>query len=148
MMNNVRKATLQDLEQLVPLFNAYRVYYRKENDLAGASAFLKERLTNSDSVIFVAESDTTLVGFTQLYPLFSSVRMKKLWLLNDLYVDEKQRGKGFALALIDQAKGLCRESGACGMFLETEKANEAGNQLYPRAGFVLNEEHNFYDWSV
>lgn len=147
-MSTVRKATVADLEQLAQLFNGYRVFYEKQSDLNGAKDFLKARFENKDSEIFVCEDDKKLIGFTQLYPLFSSTRMKRLWLLNDLFVDSNHRGKGASLALIERAKQHCRETGACGMYLETAKSNDVGNQLYPRAGFALNADHNFYDWDV
>jgi GNAT superfamily N-acetyltransferase len=147
-MTTVRKATLDDLQPLTQLFNAYRVFYGKDEDLNGAEKFISDRLKQNDSVIFVADDNTTLKGFVQLYPLFSSTRMKKLWLLNDLFVDNQFRGQGISIALIDQSKQLCRDTGACGMYLETAKSNTIGNQLYPRAGFTLNSDHNFYDWDV
>lgn len=142
----IRKATIGDIEQLSKLFDGYRVWYRKESDLQGAKVFLSERLERADSVIFVCE-DNELAGFTQLYPLFSSTRMKKYWLLNDLYVSDNYRGKGISIKLIDKAKELVVETGACGMFLETEKSNIVGNKLYPRVGFQLNEIANYYEWS-
>jgi GNAT superfamily N-acetyltransferase len=147
-MTIVRHATHLDLAQLTKLFDEYRVFYGKETDRKAAEAFLTQRLANADSIIFVAEEGATLKGFTQLYPLFSSVRMKKLWLLNDLYVNESYRGQGISIALIDEAKKLCRDTGACGMFLETAKSNDIGNKLYPKVGFELNADHNFYEWSV
>jgi ribosomal protein S18 acetylase RimI-like enzyme len=147
-MTTIRQANHSDIDQLTSLFDQYRVFYGKASDQSSARAFLEQRLTNADSVIFVAAEGSTLKGFTQLYPLFSSVRMKKLWLLNDLYVHEKHRGQGLSVALIDEAKKLCRESGACGISLETAKSNEIGNNLYPKVGFKLNDGHNFYDWSV
>ena len=143
-----KKASFSDLDQLSTLFDGYRVFYRKESNVNAAEEFLKARLEQKDSVIFVAEENEQLLGFTQLYPLFSSTRMKKLWLLNDLYVASAHRGKGISKGLIDQAKALVKESGACGMFLETEISNEIGNALYPRTGFSLNEGSNFYDWNV
>jgi ribosomal protein S18 acetylase RimI-like enzyme len=144
----IRRGAIADLHDLAKLFDAYRVFYGKQSDISSASEFLRDRLINNESVIFVAETNGKPVGFTQLYPLFSSVRMKKLWLLNDLYVDESFRGRGISVQLLDAAKELCRETGACGMYLETAKSNEIGNSLYPRAGFTLNDEHNFYDWDV
>jgi GNAT superfamily N-acetyltransferase len=144
----IRRGNIADLHGLATLFDAYRVFYGKQSDIRSASEFLTDRLKNNESVIFVAEANGKPVGFTQLYPLFSSVRMKKLWLLNDLYVDESFRGRGISVQLLDAAKELCRETGACGMYLETAKSNEIGNGLYPRAGFTLNDEHNFYDWAV
>jgi len=81
----IRKAKLEDLESLGVLFDAYRKFYGKQGDIIGAGIFIKERLKNNDSEIFVAanEEDGVLMGFVQLYPLFSSTRMKRLWLLNE-----------------------------------------------------------------
>src|SRR6478736_693778 len=108
-MHTIRKAIASDLDQLSVLFNSYRVFYEKENDQKSAYAFLKARIDNNESVLFVCEEGKTLIGFTQLYPLFSSTRMKKLWLLNDLFVDSNHRGKGASIALIEEAKELCRK---------------------------------------
>ena len=82
-----------------------------------------------------------------MYPLFSSTRMKKFWLLNDLFVNSNHRGKGVSIGLIEKAKQLVKETNACGMSLETEKSNLIGNNLYPKTGFELNESCNFYEWS-
>jgi len=143
----VKKATLQNLEQLVKLFDGYRVFYKKQSDIAAATTFIKERLTNNDSEIFVSEmTNGNLSGFTQLYPLFSSTKMKRYWLLNDLFVANEYRGKGISISLIERAKQLVMESNACGMYLETEKTNVIGNQLYPRIGFTLNSVSNYYEW--
>jgi len=141
----IREATLKDIEQLSKLFDQYRIFYKKESDLAGAKSFLIQRMLNKESIIVVAE-DKTLVGFIQLYPLFSSTRMKRLWMLNDLYVEPKQRGKGISVKLINWAKEWARETNAVGLILETAKTNGIGNQLYPKTDFVLDEDHNYYSW--
>lgn len=146
-MNNTRKATIQDLSQLAKLFDQYRVFYHKESDILSAENFLKERIEKQDSEIYVAESEGVLVGFVQLYPLFSSTRMKKYWLLNDLFVNVNHRGKGFSKELIEAAKEVCKSSDACGILLETGKSNDIGNQLYPSCGFELYDEVNFYEWT-
>lgn len=148
MKNSIRKANLQDLAQLSQLFDEYRTFYHKSSDRSAAQQFLSERLENNDSEIFVAEDGSQLVGFTQLYPLFSSTRMKRYWLLNDLYVNSEYRGKGYSKVLIEEAKVLCRTSDSCGMYLETGKENMIGNQLYPSVGFKKYDEVNFYEWEV
>ena len=146
---NYRKATLKDLDSLSELFDAYRMFYHKSTDLEGAKTFLEARISNKDSEIFVAENPVNkLLGFTQLYPLFSSTRMKKYWLLNDLFVHPDARGNGISVALIQKAKILVVESNACGMYLETDKTNLIGNNLYPKTGFKLNTTANFYEWTV
>jgi ribosomal protein S18 acetylase RimI-like enzyme len=143
----VRKALTDDVPLLVLLFEAYREFYQQASDPEAAAKFLKERIANKDAEIFVAENEQgELTGFVQLYPLFSSTRMKRFWLLNDLYVSPAQRGQGISVLLIDAAKELCRQTGSAGMMLETAKSNDIGNQLYPRTGFTLDEGHNYYSW--
>ena len=144
----VRKSTIEDIAQLSVLFDRYRVFYDKESDVKNAALFLSERIENHDSEIFVAEAENgVLAGFVQLYPLFSSTRMKRLWLLNDLYIDQRYRGKHISVMLIDRAKLLVKETHAVGLILETTKSNVVGNKLYPRTGFTLDREHNYYSWS-
>lgn len=141
----IRSATKNDIEKLSGLFDDYRVFYGKQPDPEGVKKFLLERIRNKESEIFVAENDNGgLSGFVQLYPLFSSTRMKRLWLLNDLFVDEDHRGQGISVLLIDASKKLCRETNACGLILETAKSNAIGNALYPKTGFSLDAEHNYY----
>ena len=146
-MNYTRKAIISDLPQLAELFDQYRIFYHKESDVPAAENFLQERIENKDSEIFVAEENGTLTGFVQLYPIFSSTRMQRYWLLNDLYVNENYRGKGYSKELIEKAKELCKASNACGILLETGKSNDIGNQLYPSSGFELYDSVNFYEWS-
>jgi GNAT superfamily N-acetyltransferase len=146
-MIKIEQASTAHLEKLSILFDQYRVFYKKPSDTDAAKKFLTERMEKNESVIFVSFDDKkVMTGFTQLYPLFSSTRMKRLWLLNDLFVDGNYRGQGFSVALIERAKELCRETGACGLMLETAKTNDIGNNLYPRTGFVLDVEHNYYSW--
>lgn len=148
-MSAVREATLQDLDELAALFDAYRVFYEKQSDIAAAHAFLSERITRNESEIFVAiHPDGAMTGFVQLYPLFSSTRMRRLWLLNDLFVHPRYRGQGISVMLIDAAKQLCVRTGACGMMLETAQSNVIGNNLYPATGFTLDTGHNYYSWDV
>tara|TARA_B100001778_G_scaffold280349_1_gene245036 strand:- start:20 stop:475 length:456 start_codon:yes stop_codon:yes gene_type:complete len=142
----IREAKLSDLENLSDLFNSYRMFYGKKSDLKVANEFLRSRIENKDSKIFVCDLNNELSGFVQLYPIFSSTRVSKYWLLNDLFVDIEKRGKGYSKLLIDRSKELVIESKACGMMLETEKSNDIGNMLYPSTGFKKNKLSNFYEW--
>jgi len=145
-MTTIRKAILSDLLPLSELFDLYRQFYGKISDIEAGKAFLNDRFNNNESEIFVAVSDSQLVGFVQLYPLFSSTRMNLLWLLNDLFVHPDFRGKGFSIQLIEAAKQLCIDTNACQLTLETSKLNTIGNNLYPKAGFEIDSENNYYAW--
>ena len=145
-MYTLIQANLNHLDDLAVLFDAYRVFYKKETDLDAAKKFLRERLANDQSVIFMVYNDSRAVGFTQLYPVFSSVNMAAVWLLNDLFVDPVYRGKKIRKQLLEAAQNHCTASGAKGVSLETEQTNVVGNKLYPIMGFEKDTEHNFYYW--
>ena len=135
----IRTATTADVETLVPLFDGYRVFYREDSDLDGARAFLSARLERRDSEIFVAlDEGGAGLGFVQLFPSFSSVSMKDLWILNDLFVAHEARGKGVARALMDRARRLAVESGAKGLILETESDNVPAKRLYEDLGWTID----------
>jgi GNAT superfamily N-acetyltransferase len=120
----IRLAQKNDLTPLSELFNLYRCFYGYVSDLRVASEFLSERLQLKDSVIFIAETENNhLVGFAQLYPTFSSVALKKAWILNDLYVSQNYRRYRVATLIIDHALEFFRESGAVWLTLQTGKDN-------------------------
>jgi len=143
----VVQATITDLDALTELFDLYRLFYQQSTDLDGAKAFLNDRLNNGESVVFMAFDDTEAIGFVQLYPSFSSVSMKRTWVLNDLYVKEQGRGKGFGEALIRRAIAFAEGAGAKGVLLETGKDNVTAQRLYEKIGFVRETNH-FYFFSV
>ncbi|MEQ9310778.1 MAG: GNAT family N-acetyltransferase [Balneolaceae bacterium] len=148
-MIKITQATLKDLNDLNELFDGYRVFYKKKSEKKASKAFLKERIEKNESVIFISRDSAGIAtGFTQLYPLFSSTRLKRVWLLNDLFVDSIFRGQGHSKKLIEAAKELCRQTKAAGMSLETAKDNVIGNNLYPATGWTVDEEHNFYFWET
>jgi len=127
----VREATLTDLDALVPLFDAYRQFYRKPEDLALARRFLEERLQHRECIIFVAlESDGSAVGFTQLFPSFSSAAAARIFILNDLFVAPAARRGGVGGLLLRAAASFGREAGAVRLTLSTEVTNEVAQALY------------------
>jgi GNAT superfamily N-acetyltransferase len=132
---SIIRATLDHLDLLAPLFDGYRQFYRQPGDLESARRFLFERLDNDDSVLFLALHDQRGVGFTQLYPAFSSVSMRRLWLLNDLFVDPTARGLGVGETLLIRAQAWALETNAKGLVLETEVTNTTAQHLYEKLGW-------------
>ena len=143
----IQRATINDLNSLTELFDSYRIFYKQESNLEGAKSFLKERLVNDESVVFIAYDETNPVGFVQLYPTFSSVSMKRSWVLNDLYVNASARKKGFGEKLIKKAIKFAEETGAKGVSLETGHDNVTAQSLYEKIGFK-KESNYFYYYSL
>lgn len=139
----------EDLDALVPLFDAYRQFYRQPSDEAAAQAFLAERLAQGDSVILLARGPAgQAIGFTQLYPMFSSVRMRRLWVLNDLFVRPEARRSGVARALMEAARAHARRTGAVALTLATEKDNLSAKRLYEALGYRRDDAFDYYELSV
>ncbi|HST79966.1 MAG TPA: GNAT family N-acetyltransferase [Verrucomicrobiae bacterium] len=145
----VRYASPDDLDLLVPLFDAYRVFYEQPSDVQLARTFLKERLELRESVIFLALSNPGEgLGFVQLYPFFSSVSAKRIWLLNDLFVAEKARCTGVSRALMNAAKHHAHFTGTPRITLSTAKTNRRAQALYESLGYVRDNDYLTYDLQV
>lgn len=132
----IRKAEAADLDALLPLVQAYRVFYRREADATRERAFIESHLRNGSSCIYLAEVDGQAAGFMQLFPTHSTVQLAPSWILEDLFVDPKHRKAGVASALLQCALQHARETGACGMFLETANDNLTAQRVYERAGWT------------
>ena len=140
----LKRATIADLKSVSHLFNLYRIFYEQTSTIEDCEKFISERLTKNDSVIFVVEFENKLVGFTQLYPTFSSVSMKSIWILNDLYVDETARNLGVAQKLLDAVKNFALQTGAKSIQLETAETNKVAKKLYEKNGYKLDNSYLSY----
>jgi ribosomal protein S18 acetylase RimI-like enzyme len=132
----IRRATLDDLDTVARLFDLYRVFYGKPSDPALAREFIQARLTRGESVILLAQLDREAVGFTQLYPAFSSVSATQVWVLNDLLVLPEARRHGVARALLTAAADFARDEGALRLELETDHDNVTAQALYHAMGWT------------
>jgi|SRR5690242_10669582 GNAT superfamily N-acetyltransferase len=143
----VRQATVSDLDRLVPLFDAYRQFYRKPSDLDLAQRFLLERFQHNQSIIFLAERrDGSAVGFTQLFPSFSSASAARILILNDLFVQPDARRTRVGSLLLAAAAGFGRAIGAVRLTLSTEVTNEAAQALYEAEGW--KRQADFYVYTL
>jgi ribosomal protein S18 acetylase RimI-like enzyme len=143
----IKRATFSDLDSLTELFDLYRVFYEQASNQEEAREFLKARILNDESAVFMALDGNDPVGFVQLYPSFSSVSMMRSWVLNDLYVKEQFRGRGAGEKLIHKAIQFAKETGAKGVLLETGVDNHTAQRLYEKIGFE-KETNYFYYFSI
>jgi len=140
------EVSLDHLDDLVSLFDQYRIFYKQASDKNAAATFLKERIEKKESIVFLAYLENIAVGFTQLYPSFSSVSMQRSMILNDLYVNDKARSKGVANALLKKAQTYATDNKMKGLALETAKDNPA-QKLYEKLCWEKDEDYLHYFWS-
>ncbi len=148
MAHTVRQATIRDLEELVLLFDNYRQFYGRTSNLRAAREFLLARFDNHESIVFIAHEDKRAIGFTQLYPSFSSISLARIFILNDLFVHEQARRKGVASALMSAAVEFATTMGATRLSLSTAMTNHAAQALYRSAGWERDDQFWVYDFAI
>ncbi len=144
----IYQATIEDLEGVSNLFNAYRMFYKQTSNLEGAKGYIKERLENEDSVIFIVKNNQKYIGFTQLYPTFSSISMKNAWILNDLFIDPEARKQGIGEMLLHKAKDYAIKTGAKSISLSTAPDNFSAQRLYEKNGYERDSQFYHYELSL
>lgn len=142
----IQQCTNHHLSRLAEIFNDYRIHFEQESDLIGSTAFLEERLMKNQAVIFVAidEASEEYMGFTLLYPMFSSLKVKSTWTLNDMFIAEKFRKFGVASKLLEKVKEFGEQTDAQWIALKTGIENEKAQALYEKFGFKKDEGHYYY----
>jgi GNAT superfamily N-acetyltransferase len=149
----IKRITSSESSLVTELFDKYRIFYKQPSDIELAENFIQARLHNNESVIFVAiiknENNVIPVGFTQLYPKFSSGRAIKIWILNDLFVEPKHRKQGVGESLINTALKFAREDRANHVELSTAIDNRTAQNLYERLRFIRqNPDGGFYNYKI
>jgi ribosomal protein S18 acetylase RimI-like enzyme len=147
----IRKATIEDLDQLTNLFDQYVVFYKNPSNYEKHHKYLKERLEQNEAIIFVAtdeENNDSIVGFALIYVTFSSLALNKILILNDLFIEATARKKGIGEQLILQTVALAKELGSKIIRLRTAKNNVAAQALYHKMGFVREDYLYSYDLTV
>lgn len=140
---SIKKIGENEADSIAFLFDEYRQFYKQPPDKTAAVLFLKERLRKNESVIFIAYVNDEPVGFMQLYPIFSSVGLKRTWLLNDLYVAAFARKHGVGKLLLEEAKQFGKETKSRWLLLQTGADNFTAQSVYEKNGWV-KEKDFFY----
>ena len=141
---SVRQAVFADLDALVPLFDRYRQFQGETSDPAAAREFLRARFDHGESVVFIAQSDERALGFAQLYPSFSSVSLRRVFVLNDLFVDAAGRRRGVASQLLAAVEAHALALDAVRVSLSVARPNTAAQALYESRGWTADDRFFMY----
>lgn len=141
----IELASIENLHLIVPLFDAYMVFYGQPSAPDKYARYLKLRLERKEAIVLLAsDRDGDASGFTLLYPSFSSVSQARIFILNDLYVHKSHRRKGIARALMDAAAEYGRTHKAVRLHLETDHHNINAQQLYESSGWTKDSTHHYF----
>jgi ribosomal protein S18 acetylase RimI-like enzyme len=141
----IERAELAHLDELAPLFSAYRIFYGRTPDPRERD-FLQERLARAESVILLARQADRAIGFTQLYPCFASVSLTRMYILYDLFVAPEARRSGAGAALLQAGVDYAAAQGAGQLMLQTAVTNQSAQRLYERSGWVRDDAFYVYEF--
>jgi len=141
---SIHQATLADLDALTLLFDEYRQFQGQRSELAAARLFLQERFDHGESIIFVCHDGTSPVGFAQLYPMYSSVVLSRVFVLNDLFVHESSRRKGVASRLLSALESYAWSLGSVRITLNVARDNASAQALYEKQSWKQDEQFFVY----
>ncbi|WHZ03859.1 GNAT family N-acetyltransferase [Neobacillus sp. YX16] len=144
----IRQATIQDLHRIVPIFDSYRKYFGQKKDPDMVEEFLFDRFEHLESVIFIAEQQDEVIGFAQLYPVFSSLTLQRVWLLNDFFIAEEFRGSGVGSQLFTAVKEFTLLTKSKGIELSVEHTNKKAWSFWEKQGFKQDEEFRYYFYKL
>jgi ribosomal protein S18 acetylase RimI-like enzyme len=142
----IMRATLHHLDTLTPLVDAYRQFYKQPSDINAVKAYLHERLSNNQCVVFIACENQEALGFTLLYHHYTTVALGHVWLLNDLFAKPEARRKGVGEALLNHAAEFAKADGAKRIWLRTAVDNFTAQALYEKVGYKRDEQFYRYDF--
>ena len=141
---NFLRSTLADLDLIARLFDDYRVFFKAESDPKGSYEFLKRHLQKRTSLLFHVEKAGRPIAFAQVYPIYSSVDMCPVWLLNDFFIDQDFRKQGVGDYLLRSVHEEACKSEVPRILLETTRENVAAQKLYQKIGYKFVENHFFH----
>jgi ribosomal protein S18 acetylase RimI-like enzyme len=144
----IRQATIEDLPKIVPIFDSYREFFKHPKDPSKVESFLYEKFEHLESVIFIAAQENEVIGFAQLYPIFSSLSLQRVWLLNDFYIAEASRNRGIGKMLFAKVKEFTLLTKSKGIELSVEHANKKAWNFWEKQGFKIDDEFRYYFYKL
>lgn len=138
---HVRNPQESDIEVLTDLMYEYIVdFYESPKPAIGKlHDLIGMLLDGKEGVQFVAVKDGNIVGFATLYFTYSTTRVSKIVIMNDLYVVEEMRGNGVAEKLFQACTTYKNEHHYAAMVWETAKDNKRAQRFYEKMGAELGD---------
>jgi GNAT superfamily N-acetyltransferase len=135
-----------DLAALSALVDAYRVFYDQPENLIGATAFVRERLASKDSRFFVVRvPNAGIVAFAHLLTSLDTLALRRIGILEDIYVENDHRKGGIGGALLDAAEAYARERGFSRLTISTAHQNRAAQRLYLAHGYEPDQRFRSFN---
>ena len=133
------------IDQFVTIVDEYRKFFDFGLSPNKTKEFFQRLQEKNEAATFIAISEKDeVMGFVNLYPSYSTLSLRKIWILNDLGVSSRFRRLGVAQALIKKSIEFAKASDAIRIELKTEKTNLDAQKLYTEIGFKTDQDNLYY----
>ena len=140
----ITRATKEHYKDVGALFDLYRQFYKYKTNLKASTKYIKDRINQNESFIFICFYKKEPAGFVQLYETFDSLNINKKLILYDLFVDKKYRKNGIGRKLMNEAKKLAKFKKIQNIELSTAKNNKKAQSLYESLDYKRDKEYYNY----
>ncbi|TNH04164.1 GNAT family N-acetyltransferase [Testudinibacter sp. TR-2022] len=137
------KAELWNLELILPLFEQYRCEQGMSENAERALSFLANRIHFSESILFIAVDDQQqAVGFVQLYPRLSSLRLQRYWQLTDIFASDNAQRQHIMQALLQKSRDFVSFTQSNLLVVESTPQQR---EFWQEQGFKLNPNKGVFE---
>jgi ribosomal protein S18 acetylase RimI-like enzyme len=129
------------------LFDEYRQAFGYASSRAAGLEYIRGCVAGGEVAVFTACYESRLLeplGFTMLYPSFSSVQLRRTWQMQDIFVVPRARRCGIARALMEHVIKFARQQGAQHITLLSRIENGPASSLFSSLGFEPYEYDREY----
>ena len=135
----IRRATLSDLERIIPLCIDYCAADSREVNEPMIRSGLAGLLDSDENgfILIACDEHNSPIGYAAVSTGWSLEVGGADYILDEIFI--QQRGEGIGRQLIAAAEDRCAERGVRRIFLETEGPNVRARSLYARLGFVEDD---------
>lgn len=143
-MITLKKANIKDLEIVLTLYKKLHEYETRFSDefdenwaySKKGKTFFESRLKGYNSITLIAKEDGKLAGFALAHIASTIMRhRKKIAVLEYLYVEKDQRGKGVGTMLLQEIKKILKDKKMSRLKVVSFSANSDAISFYKKNGF-------------
>lgn len=137
----VREATQEDLSDIMQMIQELAQHLNMIEEVTTDENALKKALFHDHKApeIWVAEAENQVVGYMLFYHSFSTFSAQRGIYLEDLYIKEKCRSKGYGKAMMRKMCDLAKERNCVRIEWRALKENRKTIEVYKKIGAIPME---------
>ena len=145
---NIYKVEEKDIDTLFDLINGLALYEKRPQDMTGTKEELSYWLFERNiATSFIAEHNGEIIGYALYYPIFGSFSAKGKVHLEDIFIKEEYRGKGFGKQFLSEVIKDVLANGYSGMEWSCLDWNTPSIAFYDKIGATRETGREYFEFT-